>query len=40
MVAYQVSRLVNNPRHDDAKCLEPLAEGGKEPTGEAQPALF
>jgi putative SOS response-associated peptidase YedK len=40
MIAYPVSRLVNNPRHDDAQCLEPLGEGGKRPTAEGQPALF
>ena len=28
MIAYPVSRLVNNPRNDDAKCLEPSPKTG------------
>jgi putative SOS response-associated peptidase YedK len=41
MIAYPVSRLVNNPRHDDEKCLKPLAHDGSEPPGaKEQPALF
>ncbi len=34
MVAYPVSALVNNPRNDDARCVEPIE------SGPAQPSLF
>jgi putative SOS response-associated peptidase YedK len=30
MIAYPVSSLVNNPRHDDAKCVEPIESGRTE----------
>jgi putative SOS response-associated peptidase YedK len=41
MAAYPVSRLVNNPRHNDAKCLEPVGGQGKTaPPPETQPSLF
>jgi putative SOS response-associated peptidase YedK len=41
MIAYPVSRLVNNPRHDDARCLEPSNPGGSEPTAlQTQQSLF
>jgi len=40
MTAYPVSQLVNDPRHDDAKCLEPSEKDEAAPATETQQLLF
>jgi len=40
MTAYPVSQRVNNPRADDAKCLEPAEDSGPAPAPETRQSLF
>jgi putative SOS response-associated peptidase YedK len=41
MAAYPVSRLVNNPKNDDAQCVAPrVEEGGEAPPAAKQQLLF